>query len=150
MPTFTLNFTRPGNQIVGQYYNFLRLGRSGYTRVDADPARHRQTLAVRIGEMGPFYVVSDGRAIPVVSFTVRDDVPYTAFDVSHRLRYHGWQVPAYTMPDDATDVVVLRIVVREGFTRDLSEMLLDHLAEATAALQEDPPLKSATRTGFAH
>jgi glutamate decarboxylase len=54
------------------------------------------------------------------------------------------------MPDDATDVVVLRIVIREGFTRDLSEMLLDHLAEATAALQEDPPLKSATRTGFAH
>ena len=33
MPTFTLNFSRPGNQIVGQYYNFVRLGREGYTRI---------------------------------------------------------------------------------------------------------------------
>lgn len=32
MPTFTLNFSRPGNQVIGQYYNFLRLGRAGYTR----------------------------------------------------------------------------------------------------------------------
>jgi glutamate decarboxylase len=150
MPTFTLNFSRPGNQIVGQYYNFIRLGRSGYTKAMQTLRGIAQALAERISDMGPFDIVSDGTDIPVLSFTVRDDLPYTAFDVSHRLRYHGWQVPAYTMPDDATDVVVLRIVIREGFTRDLAEMLLDHLAEATNALQEDPPLKSATRTGFAH
>jgi glutamate decarboxylase len=150
MPTFTLNFSRPGNQIVGQYYNFIRLGRSGYIKVMETLRGIAQTLAKHIGEMGPFDVVSDGTDIPVLSFTVKDDLPYTAFDVSDRLRYNGWQVPAYTMPEDATDVVVLRIVVREGFTRDLGEMLLDDLAKATEALQEDPPLKSATRSGFSH
>ena len=150
MPTFTLNFSRPGNQIVGQYYNFIRLGRTGYTRVMRTLQLIATTLASRIGELGPFEIVSDGTDIPVLSFTVREDLPYTAFDVSDRLRYHGWQVPAYTMPEDATDVVVLRIVVREGFTKDLADSLIGHLDEATKALQDDPPLRSATRAGFSH
>jgi len=150
MPTFTLNFSRPGNQIVGQYYNFIRLGRSGYTRVMKTLQTIATTLSGKIGELGPFQVVSDGSDIPVLSFTVRDDLPYTAFDVSHRLRYNGWQVPAYTMPEDATDVVVLRIVIREGFTKDLADSLLNDLDKAARALEEDPPLKSATRAGFSH
>jgi glutamate decarboxylase len=150
MPTFTLNFSRPGNQVVGQYYNFIRLGREGYTRVMQTLQGVARTVAGHIGEMGPFSIVSDGTDIPVLSFTVRDELPYTAFDVSHRLRYNGWQVPAYSMPEDATDVVVLRIVIREGFTRDLGEMLLTDLRAATDDLQADPPLKSATRAGFAH
>jgi len=33
MPTFALNFSRPGGQIVAQYYNFLRLGKEGYRKV---------------------------------------------------------------------------------------------------------------------
>ncbi len=150
MPTFTLNFSRPGNQIVGQYYNFLRLGRTGYTRVMQTLQGIATTVAEKIGEMGPFSIVSDGTDIPVLSFTVHDDLPYTAFDVSHRLRYHGWQVPAYTMPEDATDVVVLRVVIREGFTRDLGEALIRDLKTATDDLQSDPPIRSATRAGFAH
>jgi glutamate decarboxylase len=109
------------------------------------------SLAKGVADIGPFQLVSDGSAIPVFAFKLRDDVSgYSVFDVSDKLREYGWQVPAYTMPDDATDVVVLRIVVREGFTRDLGEMLLDGLAKATTALQEDPPLKSATRAGFSH
>ncbi len=150
MPTFTLNFSRPGNQVVGQYYNFIRLGRSGYTRVMQTLQGIALTLSKRIGEMGPYSIVSDGSAIPVLSFTVSDDVPYTAYDVSDRLRYHGWQVPAYTMPENATDVAVLRVVVREGFTYDIGYSLLQHLEEAAADLQANPPMKSATRAGFAH
>ena len=150
MPTFTLNFSRPGNQVVGQYYNFIRLGRSGYTRVMQTLQAVATTLSARIAEMGPFSIVSDGSAIPVLAFTVADDLPYTAYDVSHHLRYNGWQVPAYTMPDNATDVVVLRIVVREGFTRDLGEALLADLKTAADDLLADPPTKSAARTHFSH
>jgi glutamate decarboxylase len=150
MPTFTLNFSRPGNQIVGQYYNFIRLGRKGYTKVMQTLQGIALHLSAAIGEIGPFEIVSDGSAIPVLSFTVRDDVPYTAFDVSDRLRYNGWQVPAYTMPDNATDVVVLRVVVREGFTRDLSEALIRDIKQAAADLQDNPPVKSADRSGFNH
>jgi glutamate decarboxylase len=150
MPTFTLNFSRPGNQIVGQYYNFLRLGRSGYTRVMETLQGVATTVSARIAEIGPFSIVSDGSAIPVLSFEVSSDVPYTAYDISDRLRYHGWQVPAYTMPDNATDVVVLRIVIREGFTRDLGEALIADLQSACDALQVNPPVKSAARSGFNH
>lgn len=151
MPTFTLNFSRPGNQIVGQYYNFLRLGREGYTRIMEtlrDLALH---ISGAIGEMGPFEVVSDGSAIPVLAFKLKDEVDqYTAFHVSDHLRTNGWQVPAYTMPENATDVAVLRIVVREGFDMDLADSLLHDLGRSVAHLEEFPPLHPKPASGFAH
>ncbi len=94
--------------------------------------------------------ISDGTAIPVLAFEITADVPYTVYDISDRLRYHGWQVPAYTMPDNATDVAVLRIVVREGFTLDLAEALIKHLKAACDDPQANPPMKSAEQAGFAH
>jgi len=150
MPTFTLNFSRPGNQVVGQYYNFIRLGRSGFTKVMETLQGIAMELSAKISQIGPYSIVSDGSAIPVLSFTVSDDVPYTAYDVSDRLRYHGWQVPAYTMPANAEDVVVLRVVIREGFTADLGKSLLADLEKAAADLQANPPLRSAERSGFSH
>ena len=150
MPTFTLNFSRPGNQIVGQYYNFIRLGRSGYTRVMKTLQQTATTLSSGIAEIGPFSIISDGTDIPVLTFEITQDVPYTVYDVSDRLRYHGWQVPAYTMPDNATDVAVLRIVVREGFTLDLAGELIKNLREACDGLQTNPPMESAGRSGFSH
>jgi glutamate decarboxylase len=150
MPTFTLNFSRPGNQIVGQYYNFVRLGRSGYTRVMKTLRDTALSLSSRIAEIGPFSIISDGSAIPVLSFEITGDVPFTVYDVSDRLRYHGWQVPAYTMPDNATDVAVLRIVVREGFTLDLADSLIKDLQAACDDLATNPPMKSAERSGFTH
>ncbi len=150
MPTFTLNFSRPGNQIVGQYYNFIRLGRSGYTRVMKALQQTATTVSSGIAEIGPFSIISDGTDIPVLTFEITQDVPYTVFDVSDRLRYNGWQVPAYTMPDNATDVAVLRIVVREGFTLDLAGELIKNLREACDDLQTNPPMESAARSGFSH
>jgi len=150
MPTFTLNFSRPGNQIVGQYYNFLRLGMSGYRRVMEtlrDLAVHTST---KVAELGPFELVSDGTAIPVFSFTLKPGAPYTVFDVSERLRTDGWQVPAYTMPDDATDVAVMRVVVREGFSYDLADALIDALRDATEFLTKNPPREAAAKPGFSH
>ncbi len=151
MPTFTLNFSRPGNQVVGQYYNFMRLGRNGYTRI----METLRDIAVRvsngIAEVGPFEVVSDGTAIPVVTFKLTDDIDsYTVFHISDQLRTHGWQVPAYTMPEDATDVAVLRIVVREGFDMDLADSLLEDLAEAVAHFEQFPPPHPDPESGFAH
>jgi len=150
MPTFTLNFSRPGNQIVGQYYNFVRLGREGYTRIMEslrDVALH---LSAEIAAMGPFEVVSDGSAIPVLAFKVKDPTRFTVFHVSDQLRMGGWQVPAYTMPENANDVAVLRIVVREGFGMDLAEGLLDAIRKAVAHLDEFPPAHPAPEPGFAH
>src|SRR5262245_8500417 len=130
MPTFTLNFSRPGNQIVGQYYNFVRLGRDGYTRIMETLRDIAVHLSSEIAKMDAFEVISDGSAIPVLAFTVGDESPFTVFHVSEQLRTAGWQVPAYTMPEDATDVAVLRIVVREGFSMDLANSLLGELRKA--------------------
>jgi glutamate decarboxylase len=150
MPTFTLNFSRPGNQIVGQYYNFIRLGREGYTRIMESLRDTAMYLSSEIAAMGPFEVVSDGSAIPVLAFKVRDPSRFTVFHVSDRLRMGGWQVPAYTMPENATDVAVLRIVVREGFGKDLAGALLAALKQAVAHLGEFPPEHPAPKAGFSH
>ena len=130
MPTFTLNFSRPGNQIVGQYYNFLRLGRQGYTRIMESMRDTATFLSSEIEAMGPFKLLSRGDTIPVFAFALKNPAHYTVFDLSDKLREFGWQVPAYTMPPKVEDLAVLRIVVREGFSRDLADMLLAHLRQA--------------------
>ncbi|MGB5810327.1 MAG: glutamate decarboxylase [Polyangiales bacterium] len=143
MPTFTLNFSRPGNQIVAQYYNFIRLGREGYTRVLEQMRDTATYLSSEIQKLGPFRLLTRGDTIPTFAFTLNEDVPYTVFDVSDQLRVYGWQVPAYTMPPNVEDLAVLRIVVREGMSRDLADMLLANLREVIGKLESRPGLSSA-------
>jgi glutamate decarboxylase len=149
MPTFTLNFSRPGNQVIGQYYNFLRLGRDGYTRIMETLRDTAVWLSGRIASMPEFALLSDGNALPVFAFQMAGDPGFTVLDVSHELRARGWQVPAYTMPDDATDVAVLRVVVREGFSGDLARMLYDDLLAVVQVLYTRGPTGSQS-THFAH
>ena len=131
MPTFGLNFSRPGAQVLLQYYAFLRLGMDGYRRVQQscqDVALH---LSGAISQMPEFALVTEGRDLPVFAFRLADDVTrYTAYDVSRKLRERGWLVPAYTMPPNREDLVVLRVVVRNGFTHDLAELFLRDLRNA--------------------
>ncbi|MEH3132260.1 MAG: glutamate decarboxylase [Mycolicibacterium neoaurum] len=155
MPTFTLNFSRPGNQVVGQYYNFLRLGREGYLQVMRCLSETAQWLARELAGMTAehkplFDVITDGSAIPVVAFKLATETPYTVFDISAMLRSYGWQVPAYTMPDDATDVAVLRIVVREGFSANLARALRDDLVEVLEKLSKVGIGGFADEEHFAH
>jgi glutamate decarboxylase len=152
MPTFALNFSRPGSQVVAQYYNFLRLGREGYRAVQQscqDVARH---LSAGIADLGPFELLTDGSDLPVFAFKLRDEVTnYTVFEVSRLLREHGWQVPAYTLPANLEDVAVLRIVVRNGFDLDMADILLSHLRRAIedlSKLPEPPPFSRPQ--GFHH
>jgi glutamate decarboxylase len=152
MPTFTLNFSRPGNQVVAQYYNFLRLGHAGYRQIMEALRDTATTLAKGIGGIGPFELISDGSAIPVFAFKLRDDIDhYSVFDISDKLREFGWQVPAYTMPENAQAIAVLRIVVREGFSEDMAQMLLADIEKAVAHFepQTDRAAK-APSPQFAH
>ena len=150
MPTFTLNFSRPGNQVVGQYYNFLRLGRAGYTEVMRTLSDTARWLSSRLAAAGRFEVISDGSAIPVVSFRLIGDPGYTEFSISHELRTAGWQVPAYTMPQGAEHVSVLRVVVREGLSADLARALYDDIMKAVASLDALQPGTHYTQAHFAH
>jgi glutamate decarboxylase len=139
MPTFTLNFSRPGNQVIGQYYNFLRLGRAGYSQVMHCLSDTARWLGDQLRDSEHFELISDGSAIPVVSFRLKGDPGYTEFDVSQALRASGWQVPAYTMPEGAEDVTVLRVVVREGFSADLARALRDDTVTALEHLDQLKP-----------
>lgn len=150
MPTFTLNFSRPGNQVVGQYYNFLRLGRAGYTHVMQTLSATARWFSDQLTKSQHFDVIADGSAIPVVAFKLSGDFGYTEFDVSAQLRSYGWQVPAYTMPDGATDVSVLRVVVREGFSADLARSLWEDLHAVIDHLDAIQPDGHFTQEHFAH
>ena len=139
MPTFALNFSRPGSQVVAQYYNFLRLGFEGYQRVQGYARKVATYTSAEIAKMGPFELLTKGDELPVFAFKLKDEVKnYTVFDVSAALRERGWQVPAYTFPKDREDLAALRIVVRRGFTMDIADMLLDDLRTKVASLEKLP------------
>jgi glutamate decarboxylase len=136
MPTFALNFSRPGAQVCAQYYNFIRLGRRGYTRVQQRSMDTARELAERIDAMPQFRSVTGELDMPVFAFALDDGIDrFTVFDVSRELRARGWQVPAYTMPADIADEAVLRIVVRNGFSADLGDILMADLERAVLDLE---------------
>jgi len=150
MPTFGLNFSRPGAQVALQYYNFLRLGFEGFRRVQQACRDTAKFMAAEIASLGPFELVSDGTGIPAFAFRLRDPSGYTVFDVSDALRGRGWIVPAYKMPPDIEDMAVLRIVVRNGFSRELATLLLDDLRAAVKLLDGTRLASDQARTGFHH
>ena len=152
MPTFALNFSRPGSQIVAQYYSFLRLGFEGYRRVQQYARDVATYTAAEVEKLGPFELLTRGDQLPVFAFKVKDEVEnFTAFDVSAALRERGWQVPAYTFPKDREDLAALRIVVRRGFTFDVADMLLADLEKQVRRLEKlAAPLRQRDEAGGFH
>jgi glutamate decarboxylase len=153
MPTFALNFSRPGSQVVAQYYNFLRLGFDGYRKVQGYARDVATSLSARIGELGPFELVTKGDELPVFAFTLKPEIDnYTVFDVSNALRERGWLLPAYTFPKNREDLAALRVVVKRGFSHDMADLLVDDIERQLPRLQKQPePVHDAgTATAFHH
>ncbi|HEY7101045.1 MAG TPA: glutamate decarboxylase [Mycobacteriales bacterium] len=152
MPTFALNFSRPGAQVVAQYYNFIRLGFGGYRRVHGYSRDVATRLSGKIAELGPFELLTKGDELPVFAFTLRDDVKnFSVFDVSDAMRERGWQVPAYTFPKNREDLAALRVVVRRGFSHDLADMLLADLGRVLPRLEKQPaPMHEPEAESFHH
>jgi glutamate decarboxylase len=153
MPTFALNFSRPGAQVVAQYYNFLRLGFDGYRRVQGYARGVATRLASQIAQLGPFELLTKGDELPVFAFTLADGIDnYTVFDVSNALRERGWLVPAYTFPENRTDLAALRVVVRRGFSHDMADLLVADIERQLPRLQkQSAPLHEGTgASGFHH
>ena len=156
MPTFALNFSRPGGQIVAQYYNFLRLGREGYSKIQQACYDTAAYLSDEIGKMGPFKIIYDGRGgIPALCWSLEDGVNpgFTLYDLADRLRSRGWQVPAYSMPANRQDLVIQRILVRHGVSRDLGDLLLGDMQRCIEYFEKNPvttPLTEETAGGYKH
>ena len=153
MPTLALNFSRPGAEVLLQYYNFLRLGREGYRRVmqaSKDAARY---LAAELAKLDQFEVLTDGSDMPLVTWTTAaGERNWGLHNLSAKLRERGWQVPAYPMPADIQDTTVMRVVFRNGVSIDLTRLLLDDIASALKFLDALPARLPDTepRTAFHH
>jgi glutamate decarboxylase len=146
-----LNFSRPGAQVVGQYYNFLRLGTEGYRDVQAASRETATWLSKAIGELGLFTLLSRGADIPAFAFRLTDPGGFSVYDISDEVRTRGWIVPAYTMPPAIEDTAVLRVVVRNGFSPDMAALFLADLKAAVDRLTRRGGEQSdQERTGFHH
>ncbi|HEX7291387.1 MAG TPA: glutamate decarboxylase [Conexibacter sp.] len=132
MPNYSLNFSRPSNSVVLQYYNFLRLGREGYVRIARAMVDNAQALTDGLLATGAFEALHDRASFPVVVVRARDPEQLDVFALSDRLRQRGWIVPAYSLPPNAEHVEVLRMVVKESFSRDMVDLLLDDVRRAIA------------------
>jgi glutamate decarboxylase len=152
MPTFALNFSRGGAQVAAQYYNLVRLGHEGYRRVQQASRDTARRLAEQIGALEPYRLISDGGELPVVAFALEDGAGFTVYDISEALRGRGWIVPAYPMPPALEDLDVMRVVVRNGFSPDLADLLIQDLRVKTAHAAEHGagPPHLAARASFHH
>ncbi|WP_353244378.1 glutamate decarboxylase [Providencia sp.] len=159
MPTFALNFSRPGGQIIAQYYNFLRLGREGYAKIHNACYATAQFLAREIEKLGPFEMIFDGdsqQGIPALAWKLKKGAAtsnYSLYDIADKLRSRGWQVPAYSMPANREDLVVQRILVRHGVSLDLAALLIDDFKRTLDYFDKHPvnkPLTEEEGGGFNH
>ena len=147
MPTYTLNFSRGGATVIAQYYNFLRLGRAGYTRIMTNVVANAQHLTQKMTENGHFDLLNKSQMLPVVAFKLKDKVIFDLYDLSDKLRQRGWIIPAYSLPKNAQDIVVMRVVVKENFSRDMIDILYTDIVAAYKELQSEGKKSAPRPTG---
>jgi len=142
MMDFSINFSRPGSQVIAQYYNFLRLGMAGYRRVHQACQDIALYLSSEIAKLDPFELITTGSDIPVFCWKLKDKVEkkwnFSLFDMADKLRERGWLIPAYPMPANCQELIVQRIVVKEGFSRDMADMLLKDMRRALEWFAKQP------------
>ena len=135
-----LNFSRPAAQILGQYYNFIRLGWEGYRDIQHNAMEIARYCHDRIGKMECFENYSDEVVNPLFIWSLSEEYErkalWTLYDLQDRLQQSGWMVPAYTMPKDIENMVVMRIVIRQGMSRDMADMLLRDIENAVTELNK--------------
>ena len=135
-----LNFSRPAAQILAQYYNFIHLGVEGYTEIHSNSMDIAKYCHKAIGKMPCFKNYSETLVNPLFIWTMapeyEKDAKWTLFDLQDKLMQSGWMVPAYTMPRNIEDMVVMRIVVRQGMSRDMADMLIEDIRNAVAELDK--------------
>ncbi|KAK9707019.1 hypothetical protein RND81_07G167500 [Saponaria officinalis] len=147
-PTFTLNFSKGSSQIIAQYYQLIRLGFEGYKNIMENCRDNASELKKGIERTGRFNVVSKDVGVPLVAFSLKDSSKYSVFDISESLRRFGWIVPAYTMPPNAEHIAVLRVVVREDFSRGLAERLVSDIEKVLCEM--DAHTTTPVSTKLAH
>ncbi len=128
--SYTLNFSGGSAMVVAQYYNILRFGRAGYTGIMKNILEVSQDLAERVDRLGRFEILNKGERLPIIAFRQKEETGYSLQQLSYKLREKGWIVPAYCLPENAADIEIMRIVVRENFTSDMAAILVNDIENA--------------------
>lgn len=144
MPTFTLNFSKGSAMVLAQYYNFIRLGYEGYANIMKNTLDNARYLAGKLAKCKRFKMMNLSDILPIIAFRLKDSEPYTIFQLSDKIREKGWIIAAYTMPPEADDLAIMRIVVRENFSRDMADMLYSDILETCDALDKMVPVPDVT------
>jgi len=154
MPTFALNFSRPGGEIIAQYYNFIRLGREGYRQIQQSCVDTAQFLAGEVAKMGPFTMIYDGTGgLPAIAYTLKDPdkAGFSLYDLSDRVRMRGWQIASYPLPAKRDKTVVQRILIRNGVSRDMASLLAGDIRRALDFFKTHPVARvDEHRVGYHH
>ncbi|PNS17325.1 Glutamate decarboxylase [Sphaceloma murrayae] len=136
--SFTLNFSRGASQVIAQYYQLIRLGKKGYRNIMLNLTRTSDYLAHAVQRLG-FVLLSQlhGDGIPLVAFRLDPEKKhhFDEFAVAHQLRERGWVVPAYSAPPK-TDFKMMRVVVREDFSRSKADALIADIKAAVDMLNK--------------
>jgi glutamate decarboxylase len=135
MPNYSLNFSKGSSTIIAQYYNFIRLGMKGYKAVMENMLENARFLANRLDDTGKFEILDVEMMFPLVTAKLKN-CNFSVFHLSDKLRQKGWIVPAYTLPPNADDIAVIRLVVKESFSKDMADMLVDDVLESIEELNK--------------
>ena len=141
MPNYSLNFSKASNTIIAQYYNLIRLGKKGYQDILQILLVNAIYLAHKLENSGRFEVINKEILFPLVAVKLTEDAKFTVFELSEKLRQKGWIVPAYTLPANADDIAVMRMVIKENFGRDMVEMLYTDIMKAYDSLNRTTFIK---------
>jgi glutamate decarboxylase len=135
-----INFSRPAAQVLGQYYQFIRLGFEGYKSVQQNSMDITRYLHDEIGKIGQFVNYSNDIVNPLFIWSLKPEYDkvanWTLYDLQYKLQQSGWMVPAYTLPNNLENVVVMRVVCRQGFSRDMADMLMNDIRTAVNELEQ--------------
>jgi glutamate decarboxylase len=135
MPNYSLNFSKGSSTIIAQYYNFIRLGYKGYKSIMENMSENAKYLSKKLKETGKFEIINKNTVFPLVAVTLKDS-NFTTYQLSDKLRERGWIIPAYTLPPNAEDITVLRMVIKETFSRDMVNMLFDDILDACGKIED--------------
>ena len=137
MPNYSLNFSRPSNSVILQYFTFLRLGREGYGEIVASVLANAQALAAQARRDRRAGAAQRRLALPDRRRCARrtpSGIDLTL--LSRLLRERGWIVPAYTLPPERRSTSrCCGMVVKENFSRDMVDMLAHDVRAAIGALR---------------
>lgn len=139
VPSISINFSRPGNQVLAQYYQFVRLGKEGYRQIQQNVIDVCKYIKGELEKMNMFEFFSKDMPNPLFIWKLKDDPKrkWTLYDVSDMLLKQGWQVPAYTLPADMENIIIMRIVIRQGTGIDLANLLIKDMHIAIEALEKN-------------